>query len=176
MDGQDSLVSVILPTYNRIHYVLRAIHSVFHQTHKNWELIIIDDGSTDGSFEFLEKERKRWYSEKEKKRGALSQEGGGISEVHLIRSENRGVSQARNLGLAQAMGEWIAFIDSDDEWHPKKLERQIQFHSSHPDLKFSQTIEIWNKKGNLQMPPERFKKKSQRLFLRFAKHLHGDSF
>ncbi|MCU0824641.1 MAG: glycosyltransferase family 2 protein [Leptospira sp.] len=158
------LVSVILPTYNRKHIVLRAIHSVFHQTYTNWELILIDDGSTDGSFIFLEKEIENWKSRKTKNGRLDSNEGRFVSDVHLIRSENRGVSSARNLGLKQAQGEWVAFIDSDDEWHPEKIERQILFHKLEPGLPFSQTIEIWNKKGNLQMPQARFQKKAKDYF------------
>jgi glycosyltransferase involved in cell wall biosynthesis len=97
-------VSVIIPAFNRDHCVGAAVDSVLAQTFKDFEIIVVDDGSTDGTAEVLEK-----YG----------------SQVHLIRQENRGVSAARNTGVRAARGSWIAFLDSDDHWHPQKLERQL---------------------------------------------------
>lgn len=100
-------VSVIIPTYNRRELVTRAIDSALNQTHKPDEVIVVDDGSTDDTAEMLEIR----YGKK----------------IRLIRQENRGVSAARNRGVEAATGEWIAFLDSDDEWFPEKLEIQLRF-------------------------------------------------
>lgn len=97
-------VSVIIPAFNRAHCVAHAVESVLAQTFQDVEIIAVDDGSTDGTAEVLEKFGDR---------------------VRLIRQKNRGVSGARNTGVKAARGEWIAFLDSDDRWHPEKLERQL---------------------------------------------------
>lgn len=104
------LVSVILPTFNRAGVLSRAIDSVLDQTYKNIELIIVDDGSTDNTGNFLKK-----YDNK----------------LCYIHQSNRGVSAARNTGIRQAKGRFIAFIDSDDKWMPSKLEEQLRFFSDH---------------------------------------------
>jgi glycosyltransferase involved in cell wall biosynthesis len=97
-------ISVVVPAYNREHCVADTIESVLSQTFTDFEIIAIDDGSSDRTADVLEKFGKR---------------------VHLIRQENRGVSAARNTGIRAARGNWIAFLDSDDRWHPEKLERQL---------------------------------------------------
>jgi len=99
-------VSAIIPTYNRSILALRAIESVLRQTVPVDEIIVVDDGSTDGTSDAI-----------------LSRFG---SSVVLIRQENGGVSAARTRGLQAARGEWIAFLDSDDLWLPTKLEAQFQ--------------------------------------------------
>lgn len=100
----DPAVSVVIPAYNRAHCVAAAVNSVFAQTFKDVEIIAVDDGSSDGTGEVLEKF------------------GGSI---RLIHQDNHGVSSARNAGIRAARGKWIAFLDSDDQWHADKLERQI---------------------------------------------------
>jgi glycosyltransferase involved in cell wall biosynthesis len=99
-------VSVIIPTYNRKKLVVRAIKSVINQTYRNWELIIVDDGSTDNTKEaikpFLENKKIKYFYQK-----------------------NKGVCAARNLGIQKAKGEYIALLDSDDEYLAGKLEKQI---------------------------------------------------
>ena len=99
------LVSVIIPTYNRGYCLCEAIDSVLAQTYTNIEIIVVDDGSTDSTEEILKK-----YG----------------PEIQYLWQENQGVSSARNLGIRAAKGEWIAFLDSDDEWLPNKLERQLE--------------------------------------------------
>lgn len=102
-------VSVIIPTYNRAHLVGRAIQSVLNQTYNDFELIIVDDGSTDNIDDIIKD-----FQKKEKR-------------IKYIRHEkNRGGSAARNTGIKASRGEYIAFLDSDDEWLKEKLKRQIK--------------------------------------------------
>lgn len=100
----NDLVTVVIPTFNRHYCVGRAIESVLAQTHPKWELIVVDDGSTDGTPE------------------RLASFGDAIK---VIRQTNQGPSAARNAGIRAARGEFVAFLDSDDEWMPDKLERQL---------------------------------------------------
>lgn len=100
------LVSVILPTYNRAHTLERAISSVLKQTFSDFELIIMDDGSTDETSQVLDK-----YDERK--------------DVRVIRLDHGGVSVARNTGIAASQGRYIAFQDSDDEWLPNFLEKAV---------------------------------------------------
>jgi len=99
-------VTALIPTYNRRTQVLRAIDSVIAQTLPVDEIIVVDDGSTDGSDETI---RERYGP-----------------RVVLIRQENAGVSAARNRGVREAKGDWVAFLDSDDTWLPTKIERQVE--------------------------------------------------
>lgn len=106
MDGQSNLTSVIIPTYNRSNCLQDAIESVFSQTYSNIELIVINDGSTDDTADHLEK-----YN----------------SEITTITNdENKGVSYSRNRGIKCATGEYVAFLDDDDQWRSDKLERQVE--------------------------------------------------
>lgn len=98
------LVSVIIPTYNRAHIVGRAIESALHQTYGHLEVIVVDDGSSDGT------------------RALVSAMG---SRVRYFHQANAGVSAARNHGMRQARGEFVAFLDSDDVWRPWKIAAQI---------------------------------------------------
>jgi len=97
-------VSVIIPTYNRAALVTKAIDSVLAQTYCDYEIIVVDDGSTDNTKEVLQPYMDR---------------------IHYIYQENAGVSAARNRGIMEAKGQWIAFLDSDDRWLPEKLYIQI---------------------------------------------------
>jgi glycosyltransferase involved in cell wall biosynthesis len=98
-------ISVIIPTYNRATYVTKAIDSILAQTYTDYEIIVVDDGSTDNTKEVLKP-----YKDK----------------INYIYQENRGVSSARNTGIHAALGQWIAFLDSDDIWLPDKLSSQIR--------------------------------------------------
>ena len=111
---QDSLISVVIPTYNREQYIERAVQSVLEQTYSNLELIIVDDGSTDGTEELV----------------------AGMSDprIRYVRQEtNRGASAARNKGVECANGELVAFQDSDDRWYPDKLAVQMEYWEAHPE-------------------------------------------
>ena len=113
---EKELVSVVIPSYNRAHCLEEAARSVLAQTYKNLELIIVDDGSTDDT-------------------PAVAQRLCQDARVRYIRQENAGACAARNHGVALAKGTYIAFHDSDDTWHPDKLEKQLQaMQAYHPDI------------------------------------------
>ncbi len=118
------LFSVIIPVYNRERFIARAIESVLAQTFRDFELIVVDDGSTDKSAAIAAR-----------------------YPLRLIQQPNKGVSAARNAGIKAAKGSIIALLDSDDEWKPKKLEAHYRFFREHPDYKIHQTDEIWIKDG-----------------------------
>ncbi|MCK5889574.1 MAG: glycosyltransferase family 2 protein [Methylococcales bacterium] len=121
-----SLVSIIVPTFNRCHFLRRALHSITRQTYVDIEVIVIDDGSTDKTGEMIAEE---------------------FSNIIYIFQSNAGVSSARNKALEYAKGEWIAFLDSDDEWLPNKLDNQINLLKSNPDYKICHTEEQWVRNG-----------------------------
>lgn len=106
-------ISVIIPAYNRGHLIGRAITCALQQTFKSIEVLVVDDASTDETAELV-----RAF---------------GDSRVKLLRHDrNRGAANARNSGVMASAGEWIAFLDSDDEWHPRKLELQLQGLDRYP--------------------------------------------
>ena len=112
----DSLsISVVVPTYNRSKIVLAGIESVLAQTYPAFEIIVVDDGSSDGTGEMLQ----RFIDQR-------SGCGMAVPEIRYFYQSNQGQSAARNKGIAEARGEWIAFLDSDDPWHPEKLEWQVR--------------------------------------------------
>lgn len=119
-------ISVIITTYNRIHTIERAIDSVLAQTLSPDEIILVDDGSQDETNQLIQTK---------------------YPQVKYIRQENKGVSNARNKGLSQSSGEWIAFLDSDDEWLPSKLKIQIKSLHEQQEFKICHTNEIWIRRG-----------------------------
>lgn len=104
--------SVIIPTYNREGFVARAVESVLAQTCQDFEIIVVDDGSTDGTEAVLRPYRDR---------------------IRYLRQSNQGSSAARNRGIRESCGQYIAFLDSDDFWHPDKLARTEEAVEAHPD-------------------------------------------
>jgi glycosyltransferase involved in cell wall biosynthesis len=133
---KDSLVSVIIPFLNTEPYLQEAIESVLAQTYQNWELILVDDGSTDGSTSIARK-----YAEQYPKILYLEHEG----------HQNRGATVSRNLGLQDAGGEYIALLDADDVWLPMKLEQQVAIMEAYPQAGMvygkSQYWYSWTKKS-----------------------------
>jgi teichuronic acid biosynthesis glycosyltransferase TuaG len=109
MSKKEALVSVIMPAYNCEKYVVEAINSVLAQTYKNWELLVLDDGSKDNTLQIIEE-----FSQKDSRIKALPN------------GKNMGVSATRNRGIELASCDWIAFLDSDDMWEPLKLEKQFE--------------------------------------------------
>ncbi len=136
-------VSIILPTHNRKAFVLEAADSVLAQTYEDFELIVVDDGSADGTGE------------------ALKQYG---ESLHYLYQANQGVSVARNNGLALAQGEFIAFLDSDDLWLPKKLAIQVAFMDQHPQAQICYTDELWVRRGVRVNPKKRHAKYSGEIY------------
>lgn len=122
-------VSVIIPTYNRAHLITRAIRSVLNQTYHDFELIVVDDGSTDNTEEIVN--------------------GFNDPRIKYIRHDkNKRVAAARNTGIKAARGSYIAFQDSDDEWLPTKLEKQLQaFKNASPEVGVVYSG-IWRIEGN----------------------------
>lgn len=112
------LVSVIIPTFNRREWVVRAVDSVLAQTFTDIEVIVVDDGSSDGTGDLV---RQRFGSDQ---------------RVHYLRQANAERAVARNTGICAARGKYVAFLDSDDQWLPHKLARQVPLLESHPDLAF----------------------------------------
>ncbi|KPQ01376.1 glycosyltransferase [Marinobacter sp. HL-58] len=108
------LVSIITPTYNRADFIEQAVNSVLAQTFTNFELLIVDDGSTDNTWDLLEP--------------ALAD-----SRVRYFHQENQGQSVARNLALVEAKGDFVCFLDSDNYWPAEKLEQQVELFREHPD-------------------------------------------
>ncbi|MDD8020841.1 MAG: glycosyltransferase [Acidobacteriota bacterium] len=128
------MVSAIIVTYNRQQFLAEAIDSVLAQTYfiknpQDWELLIIDDGSTDQTESFLA--------------GYLQT----VPNLHYDHQTHRGVSPARNRGLALARGEFIAFLDSDDLWLPSKMEVQMNYLGVFPSAPFCLAEEIWIRRG-----------------------------
>ena len=126
MDNSILNVSVIIPTYNRKNLLKRALRSVSSQTFVPKEIIVVDDGSSDGT--------KDWVLER-------------FPNVRYIYQDNFGVSSARNTGIKEAKGSWIAFLDSDDEWMPNKLEQQKRVINSSQEAWLCHTNEIWIRNG-----------------------------
>lgn len=119
-------ISVVIPTYNRAHTLARALDSILAQTLPAHEIVLVDDGSRDGTEDLIRQ---------------------GYPRVRYLRQPNGGVSRARNLGIAAARGDWIALLDSDDAWLPTKLQAQSAELLKHPDLRLCHTEEIWIRNG-----------------------------
>ena len=119
-------VSVVIPCFNRKKTLSRSIDSVVNQTYKPSEIIIVDDGSTDGTRDFI-----------------LN----SYPNIKYVFQPKQGVSSARNKGIRESSSDWVAFLDSDDEWLPQKLEKQINQLGKHSEIFISHTNEIWIRNG-----------------------------
>lgn len=128
-------VSVVIPTYNRANRVVEAVDSVLSQEFADYEIIVVDDGSTDNTG------------------GTLSPYNGRIA--YHRHPENLGVSAARNTGIKRARAPLIAFLDSDDRWLPEKLGVQVSFFRENPEALICQTQEIWIRNGRRVNPRDR---------------------
>ena len=137
-------VSVVIPTYNRRLLVREAVASVCAQRGADCEIIVVDDGSSDGTADTLRAEFR--------------------SRIRVILTENRGVAAARNRGVAASRGELIAFLDSDDLWLPDKLRAQVRFFGERPDAEICHTEEIWIRNGVRVNPCAHHRKRSGDIF------------
>ena len=138
-------ISVIITTYNRAAMVTEAVESVLAQEMTDFELIVIDDGSTDET-----EERLSIYG----------------SRLKYYQQENAGVSSARNRGLESARAPLVAFLDSDDLWLPAKLQVQHKYMMEHPEVHICQTEEIWWRNGRQVNPKRHHRKPSGDIFRR----------
>ena len=113
-------ITVVIPTYNRYEFLKRALASVYAQSYPPKEVIVVDDGSTDNTSQIKQ----------------------DFIDAKYIYQTNSGVSSARNLGIKNSASEWIAFLDSDDEWDIDKLKLQVEFHKNNPDFLMCSLINI----------------------------------
>ncbi|WP_457744438.1 glycosyltransferase family 2 protein [Sulfurimonas sp.] len=141
-------ITVVIPSYNRYVFLKKAISSVLAQTQSVGEIIIVDDGSTDET----------------------SQIQKDFPQIKYIYQQNAGVSSARNRGIKSAKNEWIAFLDSDDEWHKEKIKEQTLFHRADPDILMSYTDEVWIRNGVSVKIPKKFKKYGGEIFNECLSH------
>ena len=139
-----AVVSVVIPTFNRAQKVVRAVSSVFSQTFADVEIIVVDDGSTDGT------------------KKAVEQFGDRVT--YVAHSSNLGVSAARNTGIKKSNTPLIAFLDSDDHWFPEKLAVQVGFFNAHPETVACQTEELWIRNGIRVNPMKKHLKPSGNIF------------
>ncbi|MEA2077466.1 MAG: glycosyltransferase family 2 protein [Candidatus Marinimicrobia bacterium] len=136
-------ISVVIPVHDRAHTIRRAIDSVLAQELLPDEIIVVDDGSTDKTPDIL---------------------ASYLPKIQVVRQGNRGVSAARNRGVAQANEKWIAFLDSDDEWMYDKLQKQMSYIEQHPNIRILQTEERWIRNNMRVNPGKKYVKKSGNIF------------
>lgn len=119
-------MSVIIPTFNRAQWLVKAIDSVLKQTYSNFELLVVDDGSTDETYHVVSPYQ---------------------NQVKYFKQPNKGVAAARNFGIKNSCGRLLAFLDSDDQWNKRKLEIQVNAMTAEPSVKICYTREIWIRNG-----------------------------
>ncbi len=137
------LVTAVIPTFNRGWCLAEAVTSVIDQKYPAMEIIVVDDGSTDNTSQVLEP-----Y----------------MDNITLLHQKNTGVSAARNFGIRQSSGDFVAFLDSDDRWTPDKITCQVDFFQHHPQAMICQTEEIWIRNGKRVNPKFKHKKSSGMIF------------
>ena len=137
------MISVVIPAFNRAWTLKRAVDSALAQDYPGKEIIVVDDGSTDGTRELL---------------------AGYKDRIRVLVQENKGVSAARNLGIRESCGHFIALLDSDDAWQEDKLSCQMAFFQSNPSAMICQTEEVWIRKGRRVNPKKKHRKPSGMIF------------
>ncbi|MFQ5478868.1 MAG: glycosyltransferase family 2 protein [Candidatus Binatia bacterium] len=145
MNRSPSSVSVIVPTFNRAPLLGRALDSLLAQSRPCEEIVVVDDGSSDQTAELMRE---------------------SYPGLGYLRQENRGVSAARNLGIHESSGEWLAFLDSDDQWLPDKLKKQLRALQTEPDLRVCHSDEIWIRNGRRVNPMKKHAKYGGWIFAR----------
>lgn len=116
----NTMVSIVIPVYNSESTIVRTLNSILSQTYLDYEVIAVNDGSSDSSLELLFDFKERYLRDR----------------MQIINQENSGVSKARNIGILKSSGKWIALLDSDDEWLPNKLEVQMRVLKDKPEIDF----------------------------------------
>lgn len=145
-------VSAVIPTFNRGHCLLRAINSILAQTTPVDEIIVVDDGSDDKTYDLLVKSELLYMR-------------GQKPNIRYLYQENKGVSAARNLGIKEAEHEYIALLDSDDAWTETKIERQaLKLVEKNFSCRITHTEEIWLKDGQRINPKKKHKKSGGFIF------------
>ena len=145
-------VSAVIPTFNRGHCLLRAINSILAQTTPVDEIIVVDDGSDDKTYDLLVESE-------------LLEMRGQLPNIRYLYQENKGVSAARNLGIKEAENEYIALLDSDDAWAETKIERQaLKLEKKNFSCRITHTEEIWLKDGQRINPKKKHKKSGGFIF------------
>ena len=139
----NKLISVIIPTLNRANLLERALRSVVNQTFPPDEIIVVDNGSTDDTKNMIKD---------------------NFQNIKYYFLSDKGVSKARNLGIKNSNCEWVSFLDSDDEWHRKKLEKQINFIKYNSKCKFVHSNEVWLRNGIHLNQLKKHKKKGGNIF------------
>lgn len=137
-------VAVIIPTFNRLETLPRALDSVLDQTLTPQEICLVDDGSSDGTEAFIQKH---------------------YPQLQYCYQQNRGVSSARNLGVQKTSAPWLAFLDSDDEWLPFKLEKQYEVIQNDPQARLIHSDEIWIRNGRRVNPMSKHRKQGGDVFM-----------
>lgn len=137
---EDALVSVIMPVYNRVDTIKRAVDSVLSQTYSNIELIVVDDGSTDNTLSMIQS-----YAD---------------DRIRILCQEHSGANKARNYGIANAKGDYIAFQDSDDEWSLNKLEIQMAFMETNGYLACFSPYYLYEE-GSIVVIPEDYRENEE---------------
>lgn len=122
------MISIVIPLYNKVNTIARALDTVLAQTYQDFEVVVVDDGSTDGGAAIVDQ-----YAD---------------PRIRLIRQENAGVSAARNKGIAEARGEYVAFLDADDEWMPEFLEEIVALQQEFPKCRVQATAYLNNYHGS----------------------------
>lgn len=141
-------ITVVIPTYNRYEVLQRALKSVYSQSYIPSEVIVVDDGSTDNTSQITKQ----------------------FPHVKYFFQKNSGVSSARNIGIKKSTNDWIAFLDSDDEWHIDKLKEHVKFHKQNPEILMSYTDEKWIREGNEVKMPKKFHKVGGDIFDKCLSH------
>jgi len=136
-------ISVIIPTWNRAERLVNALQSVFSQSLPPAEVIVVDDGSTDNTREIVHRQ---------------------FPDARYLFQQNKGVSSARNTGIAAANSDWIALLDSDDHWQPDKLEQHCEQLRTWPDYKICHSDEIWIRNGRRVNPMKKHAKQGGHIF------------
>jgi len=136
-------VSVIIPVHNRVDFIPRVLDSVYQQSRLPDEIIVVDDGSSDATQEMILK---------------------SYPDVNYVFQDNTGVSSARNRGIRLARGNWLAFLDSDDEWLPEKLEKQIAAIEKNRSIYIFHSDEVWIRNGKRINQQVKHKKQGGHIF------------